>query len=324
MNGTPQRIIVVGAGAIGASVAALLFDAGVPCVLVVRGERAQTIRERGIDLRFPESARRVRVPVAATLVETAPTWADLVLVATMGQDTVAALGSLSPAVPVASFQNGLAPIEAIAGRGHPTLAAMLYVPAERRADNEIALPGTPVIGSILLGAWPSGANAWSTWLALRLAAAGFRAEGEIAIAPWIRAKLLVNLGGIVAALSDANVDDVVEAARAEARAVWRAAGEPFEDIPALMQRVGTVEAALVDGRARGGGSTRAALGRGEYLETSFLHGTIVAGGRAAQVSTPINAALIALAEQASREKWKPGCLAPDDLRTRVERLNVRG
>src|SRR5437764_12436732 len=124
----PRRVVVVGAGAIGASLGALLFEAGVPCVLVARGEHGRAMAERGVDLRFPSGARTIRVPVAT---EATPTRDDLVLLATMGQDTDQALASIDGGVTVASFQNGTSPLDAIAARGHPTLAAMVWIPAER-------------------------------------------------------------------------------------------------------------------------------------------------------------------------------------------------
>jgi 2-dehydropantoate 2-reductase len=151
----------------------------------------------------------------------------------------------------------------------------------------------------------------------RLIDARFRAEAEPNIAPWLRAKLLTNLGGIVAALCDAGAPDVVEAAQSEARAVWRAAREPFEEIDTLMSRVGPFGLAPVDGRERIGGSTRAALARGDRLETASLHGTIVSGGRAVGVPTPVNEALIRLAVEAERERWTAGAMAPDVLRQRM-------
>lgn len=310
----PARVFVVGAGAIGASLGALLFEARVDCVLVVRGENGRAIAERGVDLRFPTSARTVRVPSATDL---SPTPEDLVIVATMGQDTAAALAAIDPRVVVASFQNGVAPLDTIAQRGHETLAAMVYVPAERRGPGVVALPGVPVPGSILLGAWPRGEGRFSAWLVERLRAAGLRAEVEADVAPWIRAKLLVNLGGVVFAFCDDPPADVIEAARDEARAVWRATGERFEDVGVLLARVGPLENAPVDGRARIGGSTRAALARGEGLETASLHGTIIDAGRRAAVPTPVNTRLVALAEQAARERWAAGAMSPAELRGRV-------
>ncbi len=101
----PRRVFVLGAGAIGASVGALLFEAGVDCVFVVRdSEHGRAIVERGVDLRFPNAARTIRVPTATM---TSATPDDLILLATMGHETEAALEGADPSITVASFQNVL-------------------------------------------------------------------------------------------------------------------------------------------------------------------------------------------------------------------------
>lgn len=310
----PRRVFVLGAGAIGAAVGALLFEAGVDVILVVRGENGRAIAERGVDLRFPEEARTITVPTAPSL---AATTDDLVILATMGHDTSTAIATLDPRVPIASFQNGDGPLDVIMRRGHPTIAAMVYVPAERRGPGVIALPGAPVPGSIVVGSWPTGAGLASAWLVERLRAATFRAELEADIAPWIRAKLLVNLAGVVVALCDDPPSDVIDAAREEARAVWRACGKPFEEISTLLARVGPLESMPVDGRERVGGSTRSALARGDRLETASLHGTIVEEGRATSTPTPVNERLVALAEEAGRERWVAGAMTAAALRERA-------
>jgi len=318
MRVAPERIVVVGAGAIGASVGALLFETGVSCVLVARGEHGRALAAAGVALRFPGRARVIRVPTVASLVDASPTPRDLVVVATMGHDTARALDGIDPAITVASFQNGVAPLETIADRGHPTLAAMVYVPAERREPGVIALPGVPAVGAVLVGAWPKGEGACTRWLVERLASAGFRAEREADVGPWIRAKLLVNLGGILAAVCDAPLEDIAAAARDEARAVFRALGERFEEIDALLERIGPIELASVDGRARVGGSTRSALARGDgLLETGTLHGSIVTRGRAAGIPTPVNEALVRLAHDAVRGRWRPGALDAETVRAAV-------
>lgn len=333
----PRRVIVIGAGAIGAAVGALLFRVGVPVVLVAGGRRgvgdhARALRDAGVDLRFPDAARPLtpptRVPTVSSVAEAAVTVEDLVLLATMGQDTPAAVQDLDPAVGVASFQNGLEPLDMLVARRHPTLAAMVYIPAERRGPGVIALPGVPVVGSVFLGQWgapsgPVGASAgvdlvsWTAWLCDRLRAAGLRAEAEPDIAPWIRAKLLTNLGGIVVALCDDPPFDLIEAAVAEACAVWTAAGEPFETVEALITRVGPLSTALVDGRPRVGGSTRSALARGDALETASLHGSIVRAAHALGIPVPVNEALIRIAAEAVRDRVVPGSMPPEELRRRL-------
>lgn len=308
-----KRIVVVGAGAIGASIGALLFETGIECVLVARGEHGRALADNGVALRFPQTSRVVRVPTVSTVREAAPTKDDLVLLATMGHHTQAALAELTPDITVASFQNGLAPLETIGRRGHPTLAAMVNVPAERRGPGVIALAGVPDIGAVLVGAWPSGGHPWAPLLVERLSRGGLRAEVEEDIAPWIRAKLLVNLAGIVVALSDEPAMDVIEAAREEARTVWRARGEAFLEPSAIDARFGERGLALVDGKPRLGGSTRHALARGQPLETACLHGDVRGKG----IATPVNDALVHAAERATRERRVPGSVTPDDLRRLV-------
>jgi ketopantoate reductase len=72
--------------------------------------------------------------------------------------------------------------------------------------------------------------------------------------------------------------------------------------------------ALVDGLPRVGGSTRHALARGDRLETASLHGYFVRLGQDLGIPTPLNAGIIALAERASAEGWRPGALSAEELR----------
>lgn len=256
--------------------------------------------------------RRLRVPVG-TVGDVRP--GDLVVLATMGHDTAAALATLPPDVPLVSFQNGLAPLEELEGR--EVIAGMLYVPAERRAPGVVVLAGSPQPGAIFLGRWPRGAVGPEAWFADALTRAGFRAEVFADIAPWIRAKCLTNLGGIHVALCDAPPMDVVDATVEEARAVFRAQGVDVIPDDVFDARIGPMEVVAVDGLPRVGGSTRHALARGDRLETEWLHGYFVRLGERLGVPTPLNAALVALAAQATAERWAPGCLSAEELRDRL-------
>lgn len=313
----PRRLVVLGAGAIGASLGALLYEAGAPVVLVARGANGRAITERGVDLRLPSGSRTVRVPCVEDVRALDVTADDLVMLTTMGQHTAEAIEPIARDVCVASFQNGISPIERIYDRGHPTLAAMVYVPAERRAPGVFALSQVPTFGCVLIGGWPSGHTPWCDWLARRLAAVGFAAEAEADIAPWIGAKTLANLAGIVVALCDDPPSDVVDAARAEAIAVFRAANVPCRSIADLSARVGETRLVEVDGVMRKGGSTRAALARGDALETRSIHGTVIDLGRERKMATPINDALVALADRAVRERLPAGSMSAASLRVAV-------
>jgi 2-dehydropantoate 2-reductase len=299
---------VVGAGAIGAGIGGLLWEAGCDVLFVARGANGEALARDGLDLRLPVGPRRLPVPVGTTA-DVRPD--DLVLLATMGHDTIEAVAALPKSTPIVSFQNGLAPLDALAGR--PVVAAMLYVPAERRAPGVVVLSGTPAPGAIFLGRWPRGVLGPEPALVAALDRAGFRVEVIDPIAPWIRAKALTNLGGVFAALCDEPPVSLIDRAVAEARACFAVEGEEVVPDEVFDARIGPMVVAAVDGLPRVGGSTRHALARGDRLETASLHGYFVDLGARLGVATPTNAALVALAERAFHERWPPGRLTQDAL-----------
>lgn len=307
-SGLP-RLVVLGAGAVGAGVGGLLWEGGADVLLVARGADGEALARDGLDLRLPDGPRRLHVPVGTAADVRAD---DVVLLATMGHDTADAVAALPPSVPVVSLQNGIAPLDALAGRS--VVATMVFVPAERRAPGVVVLAGTPQPGAIFLGRWPQGSLRIEVPLAAALQRAGFRARTFYDIAPWIRAKTLTNLGGILAALCDEYTADVAQAAVAEARACFEHQGLEVVPDEEFDEAIGPMQVADVDGLPRLGGSTRHALARGDRLETATLHGYFVRLGETLGVPTPVNAGLVALAERAWREGWQPGKLGPDELR----------
>ena len=58
-----RRYIIIGAGAIGGAVGGRLAEAGLPTVLVARGDHLAALRATGLRLRSPEAA--VTLPVTA-------------------------------------------------------------------------------------------------------------------------------------------------------------------------------------------------------------------------------------------------------------------
>lgn len=299
-----MRWVVLGAGAIGAGLGGLLHEAGAEVVLVARGAHGDVMRAHGLELRTPTGARRVSVRCR---VEHDWQEGDVAVVATMAHDTGPALHGVPTGVPVVSWQNGLDAPEDIAAAGYAVCPCVVYVPAERRAPGVVVLDGVPVVGTLLVG----GQGVVAAPLVAALARCGLGAEVEPDIAPWQRAKVLANLGGLPAALCDDVPADVVEAARGEAIAAWAASGTRYRTLVELMERVGPLSTVSVDGIVRRGGSTRAALARRAPLESVGLHGRIV---REAEGRAPVNAALAALA---ARGGWVPGAMSANELRVAV-------
>lgn len=305
-----MRFVVLGAGAIGAPFAAWLQDAGREVVTVARGLHGRALRD-GLDLRTPRDARRVPLTVFERTEDVRFRDTDVVVLAVMGQHTEMALQAVPSTLPVLSLQNGTGPLGCIEECGHPLLAGMVWIPAERRAPGRVALSGHPSPGRILIGPF-AGAPSFVCSLA------GVETVEQVEdVTPWVHAKTLVNLGGIVAALCDEPAPDVLQAARSEGRRVLEGLGHTVPTVQELLERVGRLTSVPVDGVERVGGSTRHALARGDALETPSLHGPIVEHGAALGLPCPVNQALITLANRAHAEGWPPGNLSRMGLRKAV-------
>jgi 2-dehydropantoate 2-reductase len=125
-------------------------------------------------------------------------------------------------------------------------------------------------------------------------------------------KLLMNLANIIeAALAPGEHAPLVAAARAEAEAVYRAAGITYrhvgEDDPG---RQALLQMQPVAGADRVGSSTKQSLVRHTgSIETDYLNGEIVLLGRLNDVPTPVNAYFSALAQRLVGEKLRPGAVS---------------
>jgi ketopantoate reductase len=114
-----SRYIVIGAGAVGATVAAELHQADVSTVLVARGAHLDALREGGLRYVRPDGVHVVNVPVAGGPDEVILRPDDVLVLATKAQDAEAAVASWAwrpvegtgePAarvVPILTPQNGL-------------------------------------------------------------------------------------------------------------------------------------------------------------------------------------------------------------------------
>ena len=83
------RYVVIGAGAIGAPVAAQLHRSGTDVVLVARGAHAEAIRTDGLTYARPDGDHQVRLPVVESAAELELRTGDVLVVATF------ALGALA-------------------------------------------------------------------------------------------------------------------------------------------------------------------------------------------------------------------------------------
>jgi ketopantoate reductase len=122
----------VGAGAVGALLAAGLHSAGIPTVLIARGDNLVAIQQRGLAIHRPEGTDVLFVPAFAAAPD------DVLVVATKTQDVERVVrewawlpvagGGVSADLPIVTLQNGLSAEDVACWATLPMRLTSLWVP----------------------------------------------------------------------------------------------------------------------------------------------------------------------------------------------------
>jgi 2-dehydropantoate 2-reductase len=315
------RYVLIGAGAIGAPVAAQLHESGTDVVLVARGAHAGAIREHGLTYARPDGDRQVRVPVVESAAELELRTDDVLVVATKTQATEAVLqewawrpvtgaSTAAETLPLISLQNGLENERAALRRFARVSGASVWMPSSYLRPGEVVAPGEPQVGTFWLGRYPGGLDPDTERWADDLRRANFVVRLVDDLPRWKAGKLLANLANAADALfpDDDRAGELNQALRAEARQVLAAAGldpaDPRDD-PEVDLRAYGLAPALLD--RYGGSSTRQSLSRASGdTEADFLNGEIVLLGRLHGVPTPLNSRVQAAVASVARDGVPPG------------------
>lgn len=332
--GNLPRYVVIGAGAVGATVAAELHRAGIDTLLVARGAQLVALRAQGLTYIRPDGTHQLRIPVVAGPAEVGLTDGDVLVLATKTQDTEAAVrewawrpvkradGTTGPAatnLPLVTLQNGL-DSERIALRFFArVLGAVVWIPAQFVVPGEVVNHAAPVPAVLWLGRYPSGADTAAEPIAAGLRHGGFTVHTVDDIVGHKAAKLIGNLvNGLDALYPPSALRDIaLDRLRAEAAAVYRAAGITPAGRPALDFRADDIA-----GHPRVGNSTWQSLARTGSTEIDFLSGEIVLLGRLHGVPAPANAAIQARLHRAATEGTAPGSLDDADLAATLPGLSA--
>ncbi|ORV02434.1 2-dehydropantoate 2-reductase [Mycobacterium bohemicum] len=321
--------MIIGAGAIGGTVGAVLARAGIPAVLVARGEHAQALASDGLTLRTPDGTLRIAVAAASRPDDVELTSRDVLVFATKTQQLDTALqdwvdrpvcddgrpaGTAGERLPVMTALNGVVAEEKSLRYFRRVFGICVWMPAVHLKPGEVIVRSWPLAGQFHIARWPASARTpEDATLLARLAEtwsdAGIRVSLPKDVAPWKYNKLLSNLGNAVGALTAEAAGDLVTAVRAEGQEVLRRAGiefVSFADSTAARANGPTVRP--VPGWDGGpSNSTWQSLSRSTGdAETDFLNGEIVRIAHRHRGTAPRNAALARAVRMALRDGGSPG------------------
>lgn len=316
-----MRIAVIGAGALGATFAALLNRAGHDVEVTARGAQLKAIREHGIRVSGGFGEVTARVAASASLTERP----DLLLLCTKAQDAEAALrqndealGGALDGVPVIVVQNGLDGV-ATAKRVLPNsqcFGLLVIIAANYTTPGEVRIT-TAAPSYLGRGSGPADSET-QHWQAVLAEAVPVIAQDNFVGAQWT--KLIVNMLNGLPAITGLTVQEVVEhrelrrvmtASMREAVRVGMARGVRFGALQGLsdarLRFFARMPLALgqllpLSMKRRMGsvpnlGSTQQSLRRGQLTEIDYLNGAVVREGQAAGIATPVNAAITALVHE---------------------------
>jgi 2-dehydropantoate 2-reductase len=316
-----RRIVVIGAGAVGSALGALLHRAGRNVVLIARPAHAAAIRQNGLRVDGDTGDFVISIEAAEAL-HFRP---DLALLTVKTQDviaTVKANQAFLNGVPVVTSQNGVRSDELVASilpRDHIFSAVVLM-------HATYLLPGKVTVvyqGELMLGRPFGPRDSKLEDIAHILnQAVPTRITDNIQGAHWL--KLIVNLNNALPAITNFPMSEVyrdpflrslaVGAMREGLRVIDRASIrlESLPDVSVGLTRLINRVPSGIAGRIAAAkvrrlttvwplwGSTLQSIQRGRPTEIDYLNGEIVELGKRCGEDTPLNSRIVELVHQVER------------------------
>jgi 2-dehydropantoate 2-reductase len=309
-----MRIAVIGAGAIGGTIAALLDRAGHDVTITARGAQLEVIRASGLRISGGWGEYTAR-PIASAVLETAP---ELAFVCTKAQDAPDAMRANSSAlrgVPVVVVQNGLDGVESARSilADSPVVGGLALYAASFLEPGliQVTAAGPTFVGT-LDERWDPVAE---RVVATLQQAMPTRRVHDFRGAQW--SKLIVNQVNAMPAITGMSAQEtlrhpvlgrIIAAGMQEAVRIGFASGVRFASLQGLSQpllrafSIAPLPLALALPRLManrmGGtpnpGSTLQSIRRGQPTEIDFLNGAVVRAAEAIGRDAPVNRALTAL------------------------------
>lgn len=330
-----MRIGIIGAGAVGGTLAALLSRIGHDVVVTARGDGLSAIQTSGLHLTgaWGESTAMVE---ADTILRGS---VELAIMTTKAQDAAAAAcasARVLAGVPVLVVQNGLAPLDAVRERlpRSDVIGGLAMFAASYLRPGEVHVTAR---GALVVGGDQSEAALGSLFVERVLGEVlPVEKTRDFTGAQW--SKLIVNQVNALPAITGLSAQDVIThgglrrimtASIREQIRVARQLGIHFGSIQGLSDRMLRLVARAPEpvaqllprafarrmGTVPNPGSTLQSIRRGSPTEIDHLNGAVVGAGHTAGIPTPVNAAMVHLVhevEQTGRH------LRPEEVVARVE------
>ena len=330
--------MIIGAGAIGVTLAAELHRSGHPVALIARGAQLKAARADGITYVRPHGKSLVKAHVYGGPDELRLTGEDVLVLATKTQDASAALAVWSEqpvstaggqrttagaALPLLTTQNGLETERAALRYFETVYGGVLVLAATYVEPGVVVAPSAPSVGIAWIGAFPDRAEPRLQAIARDLRRANLETLVVDDISRVKNAKLAMSSTFVLDALYEAGElrDRAAALVSAETKDILEGAGglaDLSDDLAQLFPRIQHQE---VEGfEARGGNSTWQSLTRSGSLETDYLNGEVVLQARLQGRAALVNRALTDRIHAAQRDGIPARSLGDDDLRTTVPQL----
>lgn len=328
------RYVIIGAGAIGATLAAQLHAAGIEHALVGRGAHIEIIRDQGLRYVHGGQERVVRVDAITDPTEIRLNRADVLVLATKVQDLAdavrvwawqpvdfdARIGTASQ-LPVVTLQNGLVADRIALRRFERVLGGTIITPSQFVEPGLVRCHTLDVVGILTLGAMPHGVDDPALEIVAQdLRSAGYVVQLSPEVSRWKAAKLLHSVSNGVEVL-DGSPDEVRmlrQQLQEEARDALAAAGIGVADVVA--ERTEDISGFRLDPVLNGRisqQSTWQSFVRGVSSEVDYLNGEVALLGRLHGVKTPFNTAVQQVLGEAELLRAAPGQRTVGEVLDRV-------
>jgi len=319
-----MRVAVIGAGAVGGTLAALLDRAGHDVEVTARGDNLAAIKQHGLRLDGGWGEHTAHVEAHETLAWIGAPEPDFAILATKAQDAAAALRAnreVLGSVPVLVARNGLGGLEVARSvlPESPLLGGLALFAASYLEPGRVTVTAAlPLIVGAALG---TPDEVFERVVGALEEAIPVEVTHDIVGAQWT--KLLINHINALPAITSLSVQEVIAdprlrrimtASMRETVRVARRLGVRFAKVQGVNGRVlGAIGSAPLAfgawfprtlgsrmGTVPNPGSTLQSIRRGQLTEIDFLNGAVVAAAKQGGVDAPINAQLVDLVHEVER------------------------